>query len=176
MLTVRVENWFFRGVWTISQLIYEAVMLVNFAILYQGAMTRDSRCDGVSVWMWGCWNIEQPRRQPPLPLRRHHSTLNWETMAHIEHFPCLPLEKLNWGNYELGETVPDSRKLWILNSGKFDSQAWENFCPWLWKTIHPWIWEALLLGHRNIPQCRLWKTLVLTLGITPLLALENTPS
>ena len=120
MLTVRVENWFFRGVWTISQLIYEAVMLVNFAILYLGAMTRDSRCDGVSVWMWGCWNIVQPGRQPPLPLRRHHSLPWTERQWPILNIFCAYRWKsrtggiTNWG--KLFQTQENSESSTLENS------------------------------------------------------------
>lgn len=44
-----------------------------------------------------------------------------------------------------GGTVSGSRTLSIPSSGKFYTQEWENFCPWLWKTPHPWIWKTFLL-------------------------------
>ena len=109
------------------------------------------------------------------------SALNWDTVVHLEHFPCLPLEKsttMNWGKLfpaqensqspSLENSIPRPEKTSIHGSGKPSILGSGKHWSWPWKSLHCWLWKTL--------HPKLLGTLPSWLKTTLPRALENTIS
>lgn len=144
-LTLRAQNWIIWEVGIIFEVIYVAEMLTSFAPLCLGATTKDS------TGGWGlCVHVgtlKHRAARTPASFASGWDALHYSELREGPPSQNISLPPSRKSDYELGGggTVSGSRTLSIPSSGKFYTQEWENFCPWLWKTPHPWIWKTFLL-------------------------------